>query len=73
MIPAARGPRRIGRIGARFGHEKNILRDSILAGAGYFACVFAAGFVAGTIRVLFVMPAIGDLAEMLMELPIMRV
>lgn len=41
------------------------------AGAAYFALVFAAGFALGTIRVLAVGPGPGNVAAVLVELPVM--
>ncbi len=43
------------------------------AGAIYFALVFGAGFVLGSIRVLWVVPRFGDRTAELMETPIMLV
>jgi hypothetical protein len=41
------------------------------AGALYFALVFGAGFVLGTIRVLWVVPRVGERTAELIETPIM--
>ena len=43
------------------------------AGALYFAVVFGAGFVLGTIRTLWVVPRVGERKSELMEMPIMLV
>ncbi|QUD86091.1 hypothetical protein [Phenylobacterium montanum] len=46
----------------------------ILGGAcAYFAVVFAAGFLLGTIRTLLVAPVFGELAAVLVEAPIMLI
>ncbi|MBC3767141.1 hypothetical protein [Neptunicella marina] len=45
------------------------IRISIL----YFLCVFAAGFVLGTVRVLFVVDFIGERNAELMETPVMMI
>jgi hypothetical protein len=47
--------------------------QTIKAGAFYFALVFGAGFVLGTIRTLWVVPRIGTRKAELMEAPIMLV
>jgi hypothetical protein len=41
------------------------------AGLAYFATVFAVGFVLGALRVLVVVPRVGEMAGVLIELPIM--
>jgi len=41
--------------------------------AAYFLVVFLAGFTAGTIRVLFAAPNLGETAAVLLELPLMLI
>lgn len=43
------------------------------AGAAYWAIVFALGFLLGTVRVLWLEPAIGTLPAVLAEMPVMLV
>jgi hypothetical protein len=45
--------------------------ETLKAGSLYFALVFAAGFVLGTIRTLWVVPRVGTRKAELMETPIM--
>ncbi len=44
---------------------------SARAGIAYFATVFAAGFVLGTVRTLLLVPGLGELAAVLVEIPFM--
>ena len=44
---------------------------NVSAGAVYFAAVFAAGFVLGTIRTLWVAPQVGTRTAELLEAPVM--
>ena len=49
------------------------MRQVVKAGAIYFALVFGAGFVLGTIRTLWVVPRFGTRMAELMEMPMMLV
>ena len=44
---------------------------ALRAGTIYFALVFAAGFALGTIRVLAVLPLVGETIAVLIEMPVM--
>jgi hypothetical protein len=44
--------------------------SAVKAGAAYFALVFFAGFVLGTIRVLVLAPQVGGLAAVTIEAPV---
>ena len=61
---------------SRTNNEQGTLRqqdvmETLKAGSLYFALVFAAGFVLGTIRTLWVVPRVGTRKAELMETPIM--
>ena len=43
---------------------------SLLAGVAYFAIAFAAGVAMGLVRIVWLMPAIGELTALALELPI---
>jgi hypothetical protein len=45
--------------------------QTLKAAAQYFVFVFAAGFVLGTIRVLWIVPILGTRSAELMEMPVM--
>ena len=51
--------------------ERGSIQKILKAGALYFALVFAAGFVLGTIRTLWIVPRLGTRKAELMEAPIM--
>ena len=42
-----------------------------LVGVAYFGMVFVVGFALGTLRVLFVVPRLGEITGVLLELPIL--
>ena len=47
------------------------MTQTIKAATAYFAIVFGIGFVLGTARVLVIIPRIGELAAVLLEVPVM--
>ncbi len=47
------------------------MRSGLLAGAAYFVIVFAAGFVLGAVRTLWLAPVLGDVEAVLVEIPVM--
>ena len=51
--------------------KKAATMRTLKAGALYFALVFGAGFVLGTIRTVWVVPRVGTRMAELMEMPIM--
>ena len=53
------------------GQERSTAGNIALAGAAYFAVVFLAGFVLGTVRTLWLTPTMGPLAAVAAELPLM--
>src|SRR5690606_39056760 len=50
----------------RMGH-----RPILHAALAYWAAIFALGFVLGTVRTLWLAPAVGELAAVALELPVM--
>jgi hypothetical protein len=47
------------------------MRSALVAGTLYFAVVFTLGFVLGTARVVLVVPRLGEVGAVALELPIM--
>jgi hypothetical protein len=47
------------------------MRPLFMAGAEYFAAVFAAGFLMGTVRTMAIAPRIGELYAVVAEIPLM--
>jgi hypothetical protein len=48
----------------------NLMSNAIRAGFLYFVAVFGIGFLLGTIRVLVLIPMLGELVSTLIELPV---
>ncbi len=48
-----------------------MMKNTIKAALAYFAIIFGAGFVFGAARVLLLVPRIGPLAGVMLELPVM--
>jgi len=59
-------------VGADHGLNANML-SAIKAGILYFAIVFAAGFLLGTLRVFILLPLTGEFTAVALELPIMLI
>lgn len=49
------------------------VKQTFAAGALYFMLVFALGFVLGTVRTLVLVPGLGELAAVVIELPLILV
>jgi hypothetical protein len=49
------------------------MKRALIAATAYFLALFALGFVLGTIRVLFIVPAVGLLVATLLEVPVMLI
>ena len=47
------------------------MKRALIAASAYFLALFALGFVLGTIRVIFAVPRIGELAATIVEVPVM--
>ena len=47
------------------------MKRALIAASAYFLTLFALGFVLGTVRVIFVVPRVGELAATIAEVPVM--
>ena len=47
------------------------MKRALIAASAYFLALFSLGFVLGTIRVIFVVPRVGELAATIAEVPVM--
>ena len=47
------------------------MKRALIAASAYFLALFALGFVLGTIRVIIVIPRVGELAATIAEVPVM--
>lgn len=47
------------------------MKRALIAGGVYFLALFSLGFALGTLRVLLVVPRLGELAATLVEIPVM--
>lgn len=64
---------RIGEAVSFVKNKESAMPAALRAGAIYFAIAFAAGFALGAIRVLVVVPQVGETAAVLIELPVILV
>lgn len=49
------------------------MKRPLIAASAYFLALFALGFVLGTLRVLFVVPRVGELVATIAEVPVMLI
>lgn len=54
-------------------HYELEMRSAVTAGLIYFAVVFSAGFILGAVRVVYIIPRLGAMGAVLIELPVMLV